>query len=153
VKAGVDMGPRVTTMPDVVDVRRRRLAGPRPRCNEAGYLTLVRGPDGLLDWQVDAGPAAAPLRAPQRRSSRRGLFDARPIDQVAYKPVQGSQVSAFLKTLDDSFNPRYGLYRLDGQPRRHHQARRARAAAGAWHLQPRRRHRRPAAEDAGQRRT
>ena len=113
VKAGVDMGPRVTTMPDVVDVRRRRLAGPR-RAVEAGYLTLVRGPDGLLDWQVDTGPAATPLRAPQRRASRRGLFDARPIDQVAYKPVQGSQVSAFLKTLDDSFNPRYGLYRLDG---------------------------------------
>jgi hypothetical protein len=35
VKAGVDMGPRVTTMPDVVDVRRRRLAGPRPATRPA----------------------------------------------------------------------------------------------------------------------
>jgi hypothetical protein len=107
---GVEVGAAVSSMPDVVDVRRRRLSG-LERIADAGYLTLVRGDDGLLDWQVDAGPSPWPTR----RAARRGLFDAQPIDQVAFKPVQGSQVASFLATLDRGFNARYGLFDLNGR--------------------------------------
>ncbi len=105
----VEMGPRMTSMPDVVDVRRRRLSD-IDHSQDAGFLTLVQGADGLLDWQVDAGPS----RHPMRRAARRGLFDAQPIDQVAFKPVQGSEVAAFLAKLDKGFNDRYGLFDLAG---------------------------------------
>lgn len=110
-QTGVAVGSRVDTMPDVVDVRRRRLGPSSANVARAGYLTLVRGADGLLDWQVDGGPAPFP----SRRAARRGVFDAQPIDQVAFKPVQGSQVAAFLASLDRGFNPRYGLFDLDGR--------------------------------------
>jgi hypothetical protein len=110
VTQGVDVGPRVQGMPGVVEMRRRRM-GDGDRVDQAGYLTLVQGDDGLLDWQVDAGPSPYPTR----RAARRGLFDAQPIDQVAFRPVEGSQVATFLSKLDRGFNPRYGLFDLDGQ--------------------------------------
>lgn len=106
----VAVGDQVVSMPSVGDVRRRRLSE-FDRSHDAGFLTLVQGADGLLDWQVDAGPS----RYPSRRAARAGLFDAQPIDQVAFKPVQGSEVAAFLSKLDRGFNPRYGLFDLDGQ--------------------------------------
>jgi hypothetical protein len=104
------VGLRASGMARVAEMRRRRLSDTGdPR--EAGYLSLVEDADGLLDWRVDGGPA----RTPARRATRRGLFDVTPIDQVAFEPVQGSQVSAYLKTLDEGFNPRYGLFDLAGQ--------------------------------------
>lgn len=111
VSHGVEVGPRVQGMPGVVEMRRRRM-GDGDRVDQAGYLTLVQGGDGLLDWQVDAGPSAYPTR----RIARRGLFDAQPIDQIAFRPVVGSEVATFLAKLDRCFNPRYGLFDLDGQP-------------------------------------
>lgn len=106
----VDVGPKVTNMPGVVEMRRRRMSDVASG-DDAGYLTLVQGDDGLLDWQIDAGPS----RYPVRRAARRGLFDAQPIDQVAFKPVQGSDVAAYLAKLDRGFNDRYGLFDLDGK--------------------------------------
>lgn len=106
----VAVGDQVVSMPKVGEVRRRRLSE-FDRSHEAGFLTLVQGADGLLDWQVDAGPS----RFPSRRAARAGLFDAQPIDQVAFKPVQGSEVAAFLSKLDRGFNPRYGLFDLNGK--------------------------------------
>ncbi|HEY6356316.1 MAG TPA: hypothetical protein VIY30_17670, partial [Burkholderiaceae bacterium] len=91
-------------------VRRRRMAD-FSRQPEAGFLTLVRDADGLLDWQVDAGPS----RGPVRRAARRGVFDPTPIDQVAFRPVTGSKVAEFLTKLDAGFNDRYGLFDLAGQ--------------------------------------
>jgi len=108
--AGIALGPQVGGVPEVVDVRRRRLR-PLPGDGDAGYLTLVRGSDGLLDWQVDGGPSATPPVVPTRRA----MFEAQTLDQVAFKPVPGSQVSEFLARLDRGFNPRYGLYDLDGR--------------------------------------
>lgn len=107
----IDVGRRVTAMPRVVDVRRRRMSEPDHE-QAAGFLTLVQGSDGLLDWQFDAGPARHPASPLARRAARRGLFDARPIDQVAFRPVQGSEVAAFLAKLDHGFNARYGLFDL-----------------------------------------
>lgn len=104
------VGSRASGLARVVDVRRRRLSDTGDQ-REAGYLSLVEDADGLLDWRVDGGPS----RTPARRATRRGLFDVTPIDQVAFEPVQGSQVSAYLKTLDEGFNPRYGLFDLAGQ--------------------------------------
>ena len=51
----VAVGDQVVSMPKVGEVRRRRLTE-FDRSHEAGFLTLVQGADGLLDWQVDAGP-------------------------------------------------------------------------------------------------
>ncbi|MES1264669.1 MAG: hypothetical protein ABUU24_03340, partial [Variovorax sp.] len=109
VALNIGIGPGVTNIPGVVEVRRRRMSDVASG-DDAGYLTLVQGDDGLLDWEIDAGPS----RYPVRRAARRGLFDAQPIDQVAFKPVQGSDVAAHLAKLDCGFNDRYGLFDLDG---------------------------------------
>jgi hypothetical protein len=99
-------------LPSVQDVRRRR-TGTAQAPVEAGFLTLVRDADGVFDWQLDAGPSQVPTRRASRRGG--GLFDVEPIDQVAFKPVQGSQVTQALDALDGNFNPRYGLFNLAGK--------------------------------------
>lgn len=101
-------------VPDVAEQRRRRFSAPE-EVGRGGYLTLVQGADGLLDWQLDAGPTASPARYPTRRAARRRLFEAEAIDQMAFTPVAGSQVGEYLRKLDTGFNARYGLYDLDGR--------------------------------------
>jgi len=103
------------SLPSVQAMRRRRTAG-APAASGAGFLTLVRDEDGTSDWRVDAGPSAGPQAQP-RRAVRRGgrLFEAEPIDQAVFKPVQGSQVTQALDALDGNFNPRYGLFDLAGK--------------------------------------
>ena len=109
---GQAFGLQAGAAPRVADARRRRL---RDDALEGGaaYLTLVRGADGLLDFRVDAGPATRPQPRAARRA-RAGLFDAVPIHHTLFRPVEGSQVSAFLAGLDRGFNPRYGLFDLQG---------------------------------------
>lgn len=109
---GLPFGLQAGRAPRVADARRRRQHGDAaPR--GAAYLTLVRGSDGLLDFHVDAGPATRPQPRAMRRT-RTGLFDAVPIHHTLFRPVEGSQVSAFLARLDAGFNPRYGLFDLQG---------------------------------------
>lgn len=110
---GQGFGLRAGPAPRVADARRRRLRD-GPAADGAAYLTLVRGADGLLDFRFDAGPAMRPQRRAARRGAQ-GLFDAVPINHTLFKPVDGSQVSAFLAGLDKGFNPRYGLFDLQGR--------------------------------------
>lgn len=108
-RLGIETGEAVP-VPSVAEMRRRRLPG-SPAPVAAGYLTLVRRPDGVLDWQVDGGPS----RTPGPRASRRSPFDGEVIDQAAFRPIMGSEVAGYLRRLDDGFNDRYGLYDLDGR--------------------------------------
>ena len=110
---GLAVGSQAGPAPRVADARRRRMAG-GPVGEGAAYLTLVRGSDGLLDFRADAGPALRPQRRAWRRGTP-GIFDAVPINHTLFKPVTGSKVSEFLEKLDDGFNPRYGLFDLNGQ--------------------------------------
>lgn len=110
---GQAFGLRAGPAPRVADARRRRLRDDPP-ADGAAYLTLVRGADGLLDFRFDAGPAMRPQRRAMRRGAP-GLFDDVPINHTLFKPVEGSQVSAFLAGLDRGFNPRYGLFDLQGR--------------------------------------
>lgn len=111
--AGHKIGKKAGPPASIAGARRRR-AGAGAESDGAAYLTLVRDEAGLLDWQVDGGPA----RHPRQQALRRGrisVFDATPIDQTMFKPVQGSRVSQFLRSLDDGFNNRYGIYDLSGK--------------------------------------
>lgn len=110
---GHAFGPHAGPAPRVADARRRRLRD-GPPADAAAYLTLVRGADGLLDFRFDAGPAMRPQRRAARRGAA-GLFDAVPINHTLFRPIDGSQVSAFLAGLDQGFNPRYGLFDLQGR--------------------------------------
>lgn len=117
--AGLDLAAvAADALPSVQAMRRRRTAaaGPGSVDHAAGFLTLVRDESGTYDWRVDAGPSPGPQSLP-RRAGRRGarLFDAEPIDQAVFKPVQGSQVTQALDALDRQFNPRYGLFSLAGE--------------------------------------
>ncbi|MFY7857086.1 MAG: esterase/lipase family protein [Rubrivivax sp.] len=108
-------GPSGSGLPSVQSMRRRRTASVAGDTG-AGFLTLVRDEDGTYDWRVDAGPSPGPQAMP-RRATRRGgrLFEAEPIDQALFTPVQGSQVTQALDALDGNFNPRYGLFDLAGK--------------------------------------
>jgi hypothetical protein len=110
---GLAVGSQAGPAPRVADARRRRMAG-GPASDGAAYLTLVRGSDGLLDFRADAGPALRPQRRAWRRGTP-GIFDAVPINHTLFRPVTGSKVSEFLEKLDDGFNPRYGLFDLNGR--------------------------------------
>lgn len=115
--AGLAIGAKAGSTRSVADARRRRMSQ-GPADDAAAYLTLVRGADGLLDWRCDGGPALRPQRAGRRRAARRGpagLFDEVPINQALFRPVEGSKVSGFLASLDQGFNPRHGLFDLQGQ--------------------------------------
>lgn len=116
-QAGQAIGTKAGSTRSVADARRRRMSL-GPGGDGAAYLTLVRGADGLLDWRCDGGPALRPQRPGERRASRRGpagLFDEVPVNQTLFRPVEGSKVSAYLASLDQGFNPRHGLFDLDGQ--------------------------------------
>ncbi len=116
--AGLAIGEGAGSARSVADARRRRMSQ-GPGGDAASYLTLVRGADGLLDWRCDGGPALRPQRASRHRAARRGpagLFDEVPINQTLFRPVAGSKVSTFLASLDQGFNPRHGLFDLDGKP-------------------------------------
>lgn len=111
--AGHDIGKNAGQPASIAGVRRRR-AGAGVEPHGSAYLTLVRDEAGLLDWQVDGGPAPHPRQQQALRRGRISVFDATPIDQTMFKPVQGSQVSQFLRKLDRGFNDRYGIYDLAG---------------------------------------
>ncbi|HEY8550257.1 MAG TPA: hypothetical protein VIL35_09900 [Vicinamibacterales bacterium] len=89
------------------ELRRRRL---RPSTEDAvGYLSLLRGDDGVLWWQTDEGPAPRPSG---RRAARRGIAGIELVDQYKFERLHGSQVAAFLDRLDASFNAHRGLRRV-----------------------------------------
>ncbi|WP_374566556.1 esterase/lipase family protein [Ideonella sp.] len=110
---GLEVGNKAGPALRVAEARRRRMAA-APTAGRAAYLTLVRGSDGLLDFQCDAGPAMRPRQRAWRRGAP-GIFDAVPINHTLFRPVEGSKVSEFLEKLDNGFNPRYGLFDLHGQ--------------------------------------
>jgi hypothetical protein len=93
--------------PTIAEVRRRRL---RRRGESAiGYLSLLQDDEGLLRWDIDTGPTVRPV--PEARAGRRGTRTLGLVEQFKFDMVQGSQVSAFLNGLDDSFNRIRGLRR------------------------------------------
>ena len=119
--AGMAIGANAGNTRSVADARRRRMSL-GPGGDTAAYLSLVRGADGLLDWRCDGGPALRPQRPGERRAQRRGpagLFDDVTVNQTLFRPVEGSRVSSFLAGLDHGFNPRHGLFDLDGQAATH----------------------------------
>jgi hypothetical protein len=108
----VGVHPTDDALPGEVGVgvlRRRRL---RRGEEESQFLTLVRGPDGVLRWETDAGPSsyAPSRRAARRRGGERTAGDV--VEEFKYRPLEGSQVAQLLDRLDDGFNPERGLRRL-----------------------------------------
>jgi hypothetical protein len=93
----------------VADVRRRRIR--RQRDDQVAYLSLLQDEDGLLRWEADQGPSAAPGAL---RAGRRGLTTLGLVEQYKFEPVHGSEVSAFLDRIDSSFNQLRGLYQWTG---------------------------------------
>lgn len=93
--------------PPIASRRRRRLQGDQER--QVRYLSLVEDDHGVLEWQVDAGPAVRP--AVRRAGRRTGPV----IEQIKLEPVSGSDIAQFLAGLDTTFNPLTGLYRWNGR--------------------------------------
>jgi hypothetical protein len=93
----------------VAEVRRRRLR--RRPDDRVGYLSLLQDEDGLLRWDCDGGPSAAPGGM---RAGRRGLPMLGLVEQYKFETVQGSEVASFLDGLDSSFNATRGLRQWTG---------------------------------------
>jgi hypothetical protein len=108
----VGVHPTDDVLPGEVGVgalRRRRL---RRGEEESQFLTLVRGLDGVLRWETDAGPSSY---TPSRRAARRRAAEPAEgdiVEEFKYRPLEGSQVGQLLDRLDNGFNPERGLRQL-----------------------------------------
>ncbi len=83
-----------------------RRAGLRPPTDSIGMLSLVRRPNGVLEWAPGLQLDAAPARA--QRAGRAALPAGQIIEQFRYSKIAPNQVQSVLDALDRKLTP-YGL--------------------------------------------